>query len=326
MPETPHFTTISPVSHPSAQELDHWIMSTPGGTWFHTIEAHRAVWNAEPDVLEFADQSGNRQVLYVTRLVERAGMRYPKRHALLYLTSPVGTRGDRSIPDWYSALAWKSGFSLVNWMFPWQDEPYPIPAGGTVRTGLYLPVHPDPDRQIRSFSEQAKRQIRKSVPGHFDWVPARQLSMEELSLLTGSYLAHGRKPPFAPEELFGVLSRIPDGRVTALRYRQSDRTLAWRLWISDPRGWLTDWLSAIDRSNAPEPTGYHLVNHSLEYARLNHYTGLDLGGINTAGIAEFKQRFGGVKRHGLHLLTSPNPLIRLLIRANNLRHQRNRQV
>lgn len=326
MPDFPQFSTISLPDSDAFQEADRWILSQPAGTWFHTTEAHRAVWNSPPDVFEYRDSANTRQVLYATRLISRAGVRYPKRHALLYLASPVALAETGLSPVFLSSLAWNSHFSLVNWTFPWQETPFQIPAGGISRAGLFLPVDSDPDRQVRAFSEQSRRHLRKSLPGSFEWIPASQLTGGELSLLSDSYLAHGHRSPVTADELAGVLSRIPEGRVTALRYRQSGQTLAWRLWIADPRGWLTDWLSAINRELAPEPTGYHLMARSLDYARQHHISGLDMGGINTPGISGFKQRFGGIKRHGLHLLTSPNPFIRLLIRANTARHLKNKQA
>lgn len=326
MPDFPLFSMISVADVHAIREVDSWILSQPGGTWFHTIEAHLAVWNTPPDVFEFRNSADSRQVLYVTRLLSRAGVRYPKRHALLYLASPVSLADPDFSPIFLSSLAWNSRFSLVNWTFPWQDDPYPVPVGGNERFGLFIPVDPDPDRQFRSFSEQARRHLRKPLSGTFEWIPANQLTVGELSLLSDSYLAHGQRSPVSAEELAGVLSRLPDGRVTALRYQQSGQTLAWRLWIADPRGRLTDWLSAINRELAPEPTGYHLMAHSLDYARNHHINSLDMGGINTPGISGFKQRFGGVKKHGLHLLTSPNPFIRLLIRANTARHLKNKQA
>lgn len=309
-------------------DCDSWILSQSSGTWFQTVEAFRAVWNLEPEIIEITDSSSGERLAVFTFFNEKKGaLSYPKRHSLLYFSAPVfSDKNADKIPELLNFLLTSGSFSFALLNPAYQDQKFPGLEFKTVpQTGLWLDLLPDESVQIKQTSESVRRNLKKLVSGQFEWISPDKLSLTELELLEKSYQHHGVKCPVSAKELHGVLSRVSPDHVLAIRYVLEGRTRAWRLWIYDKRGWLTDWLSAVDRDSGKEPVGYHLVWESVKKAREMSCNGLDFGGGNTPGIADFKEKFGCRKRHGLLIRYSRNTVVSVLLSVNDWLLQRKRK-
>lgn len=271
-------------------------------------------------MLEITDATtGQRLAGFTFFPSKKAGLSYPKRHALLYFSAPVFADGfENKIPELMDFLFSDGNFSFALFNLVFRNEIYPkLKFKNSPQTGLWLDLLPDELDQIKQTSELVRRNLKKPVSGYFEWIAPDKLSLSDLELLEKTYLHHGVKSPVSAKELLGVLSRVSPNDVLAIRYQADGKTTGWRLWIYDKRGWLTDWLSAVDRDSGKEPVGYHLVWESVKKARDLGCTGLDFGGGNTPGIADFKEKFGCRKRHGLFIRYSRNMVVSVLLSVND---------
>lgn len=310
-------------------DWDSWILSQSTGTWFQTISAFHSVWNRDPELLEILDaETGQRLAGFTFSPAKKAGLSYPKRHSLLYFSAPVFADGfEVNFPDLMTFFFSDGSFSFALLNLAFRDDPYPqIEFNSFPQTGLWLDLLPDVSAQLKQTSELVRRNLKKSVSGQFEWISPGYLSLTELELLEKTYLHHGKKSPVSAKELQQVLARVSPDEVLAIRYGVSGKTTGWRLWIYDKRGWLTDWLSAVDRYSGKEPVGYHLVWESIKKARKMGCSALDFGGGNTPGISDFKEKFGCRKRHGSFIRYYRNPAVSVLLSANDWFLQRKRKI
>lgn len=308
-------------------DWDSWVCSQKTGSWFHTAEAFCAVWGTGFRLTEIrSHRTGERLAGLIWKPERKFWMIYPKRHPMLYFSSPVFS------PEGLSGFAdlmpvfFREGLSWYNFNFAYTSGGYPDPAlPSSPQRGLWLPVT-DPAEQIKKASELVRRNLKKPVSGTFSWISPAELTLQDLALLAKTYGSHGLKSPVSAPELKAILEKVPERSCLALRYQSAGRTLGWRLWLVHPGGWMTDWISAMDREASREPFGYHLVWKSLEKARELGFSALDLGGGNTPGISDFKEKFGCEIRQGLLIQHAPGFLTSAAFRLSAHLHTLRKKI
>lgn len=285
----------------SPSEWDQFVYSNRSGTWFHSYEAFLAIWNRHPEFILGIDQETNEQVVgFMFYPGNKIGITYPKRHSLLYFSSPVFH--DKINGEWMQILPQISrffSFSIMNSAY--QELPVKrVGKGYSCKYGLWLPIEPSEHAQWNKLSEGHTRHLKNKLKNEIEWVQPTSLTIADLKMVEMTYLAHARVAPFSPAHLHEIIQKLPEGRLWCCKYSVNEKIAGWRLWIVDPRGWLVDWVSAVDRSVKEQGIGHHLVWDSINKARTEGLKAIDFSGANTPGISEFKARFGADTRYGYY--------------------------
>lgn len=292
---------------------DLWVMSNPTGSWFHTIRAFEVVHERKPEILILKDDKGSWVAGFPFVRSKKFGLSYPKRSPFLYYSSPVIAPGYlNDIGEIVQKLRKQFSFSILN--FTYTESGYPLKGSEfKLQNGWWLPLEKTDELQLERCESNHKRQIKKTLIGSIDFIHSGNLTEKEIGLVHQSYQDHGKESPYQTEKLLGLFSRLGENESVIARYRMDEKTLGWRCWLKDPRGFWIDWMSGISRSESTEPFGQKLCFESFRKAREEGASGIDFGGANSSGISEFKKRFGCEKRTGGFIMLTRNRLIKAVL-------------
>ncbi len=292
---------------------DSWVLSNPTGSWFHTVRAFEVVYERKPEILVIKDDKQNWIAGFPFVRAGKFGISYPKRSPFLYFSSPVIAADCLDdISSMLERLKKQFSFSILN--FTYTETGYPISSEDfKLQFGWWLPVEKTDELQFERCESNHKRQIKKALEGSIDFIHPKELTEKEIGLVHRSYQDHGKSSPFQTDKLLGLFARLRENESVAARYKLEGKTLGWRCWLKDPRGFWIDWMSGINRTESSESFGQHLCFESFRKARETGATGIDFGGANTSGISEFKKRFGCEKRSGGFVVLTRNRLIKSVL-------------
>lgn len=292
---------------------DKWVLSHSTGTWFHTIRAFEAVYEQKPEILIIKDDNQNWIAGFPFIRARKFGLSYPKRSPFLYFSSPV--IAPEYLKDFNAILVkLKHHFSFSILNFAYLETEYPnLNEDFIPQFGWWLPIEKSDELQLEKCESSHKRQIKKPLAGVIDFIEPKKLTAPEIGLVHQSYQDHGKESPFQTEKLLGFFGRLKESESLIARYQLDGKTLGWRCWLKDPRGFWIDWMSGINRAESSESFGQHLCFESFRKAREEGALGIDFGGANTSGISEFKKRFGCQQRFGGLISLTRNSMIRKIV-------------